>query len=318
MMTTKQFQSIVSTIESKRQKISQSWIILLIITITMLPIWWLLNDLLEFFEITINGFNGSPLWGGIRIIGGWYQVSIIAMIAFTIYQYFHKNQAVHRMISEELYRPLFKHYFPQLTYSSYSDLKREDVQKLPLFGSVRFEGYQSEDSIKGMYKTLPIQIHEVNITYAIRSFDKKQIMTLFNGLIMQVHLPVATQSTTLVYSKGTNLHTNLHRIGEKVSLESKHFGELFSTYSTNQHEARLHLKTHFMARLIDFLWKHQDRKIHLAFLNDKLIVCIAQNYNLFQVTSMLTPVTLEEVHAQLLKDTNLIKILLDDLALKRI
>jgi hypothetical protein len=314
---TPSYQATVESIEQKRVQLSKRWVLLVVILAGSIPLSWVLQFLHALIINTTPGFEES--FASTAFLYGMeaYGQMLIVGIALIVYDYFRRDRIFKKLVATELFKPLFNHYFPHLKYSYEAQLTSKDLQAYPLFGNVRFNACKLEDAITGTYKGQHVQIHEAEMTYTTRKGDKNVEVDLFKGLIVEVDFPVDTGSTTLVYTKGTALHKRRNRIGEVVDLESVRFMDQFSIHATNQRDARLHLKTHFMARLLDFMKTHR-RHVHVMFHQGKLAVFLSQEYDLFAPRSLFVPVKIEQIHTQLSEDTQLIKSMLNDLSLKRV
>ena len=73
---------------------------------------------------------------------------------------------------------------------------------------------------------------------------------------------------------------------ERVKLEDVSFERQFEVFSDNQIEARYLLTTAFMERMSEVKKAFQGKNIQFSFFNNKLLIAIETNHNMFEVSSL--------------------------------
>lgn len=98
-------------------------------------------------------------------------------------------------------------------------------------------------------------------------------------LVVQEKVDHDFEGETLVWSKYFPAKFYHHKY--KVKLESKEFRKRFHTYTTNQREARVCLKTNVMSSILDTF--EPSRQIFMEFRNQWLIIGMEISNPLFEI-----------------------------------
>lgn len=163
--------------------------------------------------------------------------------------------------------------------------------------------YVSEDYIKGTHKDVTIELSETNL-------QRKKIArksTVFHGvfILLSVNKPFKGK-TIILKDKGRIQQFLVAQLKKKeqIHLEDPVFESKFDVYSDDQVEARYLLTTSFMERLVRLSQIFDNSAIQCSFFENKLLITIPQNKNMFEVGSLFVStfhtewisILLEEIH----------------------
>jgi hypothetical protein len=231
-------------------------------------------------------------------------IGIYGAITYTWLNQFKKEYG------NKIIKPILEQYESNVSYSFESDFRRADIKKLLLFqhrGNYRVKAY---DQVTLTHNKKEYKMNEVELQE--KSGDSTR--TYFKGLILSTTFPVTIDSATLVYPQSFRFK---HKVGPQVHLESTEFDQLFTIYSTNQRDARIHLKTHLMSRIIDFCLKNKRKKVFLSFTDNQIHLCLHTNKDLFRIRLNI-PIDVEDLTQEIYSDFDFIISILDEINLRRV
>ena len=107
------------------------------------------------------------------------------------------------------------------------------------------------------------------------------------GLIVEIDMPKNFEGTTVIYEKAKTNKTvdkkALTKGFSKTEFEDIEFNKLYSTYTTNQVEARYVLTTSVIERLKNIKFKFSANYLRFIFKNNKITIFISSSSDLFQM-----------------------------------
>ena len=107
---------------------------------------------------------------------------------------------------------------------------------------------------------------------------------------------------TVSYSKNSLVWN--FKLGNRVTTESVVFDKKFDSFSENQIEARLALKTNVMQDMID-LENHCPGKTMFYFYDNKFIVCVEKKDSLFEINGKIDINNIDSSASLIYNDLNL-------------
>lgn len=146
----------------------------------------------------------------------------------------------------------------------------------------------SDDAFYGSYKGTNIKINEIGIN--------KKGRFLFQGLVITCDMNKKITGHTIIVGN-TTYRTDLKRI----HMESADFEKSFNVFSTDHIEARYLITPSFMERFQELSKVFKTKRISAAFYNNKLIITIDVQKNLFILGSLFTPVNNTKQYETLFK-----------------
>ena len=256
--------------DKKRRKYIVMFCLLALLAAIFYPylLWRIINNI---FNNQQNNF-----WIGIALA-----LSGFAIMLLSAPVYFYKKTAKSGGIMQK-----FAEFFGSFSYLFEKSLSPEVLNNSFLFK--KFDSVIGGDCFVGKYKDVGITIAETktmeeNYDAKAKKYKKRK---LFQGVCILLDMNKNFLGQTIVLKdKGflnvLNKHGKLH----KVALESVEFEKKFEVYSDNQIEARYLLTTAFMERILKLNELYAGKSIELSFMNNKLMLAICTEENLFEACS---------------------------------
>lgn len=170
--------------------------------------------------------------------------------------------------------------------NSYGGVRDGEIRMSKLY--TRFEKMNSDDNFSGSYKGMPIRITETELTYeTTNSKGEKETNTEFKGVLISVEIPKNFTGHTIV-KKRSLINSAPYK---EVKLEDVEFSKEFYVSSNDQIEARYLLTTAFMQRYKNIQNVFGANDIECSFLNNKLLIAVSVNKDLFSLGALNKPVT---------------------------
>lgn len=140
-----------------------------------------------------------------------------------------------------------------------------------------------DDYIKGIYKEMPVEIEELELTRTkgsgrtLGSEKTRSTTTIFKGLILTVPQLKKVKASLIVRDKKFSYTQNQ---GQDVHLEDVEFNKIFKTSTDDQIEARYMLTPTFM----EYLKKLHNKNIIVTccFQDEKIYIAIKTNKDMFE------------------------------------
>lgn len=165
---------------------------------------------------------------------------------------------------------------------SLPDATLENSRIFPLYDSK-----EGDDFFCGNYHQVQAIISEEQLYKKVRTKNGSHNVTVFQGIVILLETNKKFEGKTLVLkdSGWLNLFKKIGR-PERVKLEDVSFERQFEVFSDNQIEARYLLTTAFMERMSEVKKAFQGKNIQFSFFNNKLLIAIETNHNMFEVSSL--------------------------------
>ena len=175
-----------------------------------------------------NSFIGSIAFIGI----------IISCIIYACMQKNFENRLKTRVM------PVLMQAFGKFTWTTAPVIDTEFIKASKIFNY--FENRSVDDNFTGIYRGMPIDISETELTYKTRdSKGRTQTHTTFKGVIISIGAGKNFTGHTIVRCRGL---LGNRKVYEEVKLEDPEFSKQFFVDANDQVEARFLLTTAFMER----------------------------------------------------------------------
>ncbi len=116
----------------------------------------------------------------------------------------------------------------------------------------------------------------------------KPLMGYFRGVIVEFAMNKNFEGHTIILDNsgdGRKVRIDKRKF-EEVKLEDVEFAKNYTVYSTNQIEARYLITTAFIDRLKNLKTKFKSKYIRVAFKDDKIVIAIHTNRDMFKMADM--------------------------------
>lgn len=218
-----------------------------------------------------NSFIGSIAFIGI----------IISCIIYTCMQ---KNFEI-RLKTRVM--PVLMQAFGNFTWTTLQVIDTEFIRASYIFN--RFDNRSTDDNFTGIYRGMPIDISETELTYTTRdSKGRKHTHTRFKGVIISIGAGKNFTGHTIVRCRGL---LGNRKVYDEVKLEDPEFSKQFFVDANDQVEARYILTTAFMERFKKISNSFGTKHAECSFKNGKLLIALATSKDLFKLGSLYRPVT---------------------------
>ena len=186
--------------------------------------------------------------------------------------------AVYSMLMSVLGK--FKYYDKKADTIVYEDFQKH-LKKLKIFR--KFDIYDCDDIIKGVYNGLNLVIADICLKYKVE-WKKEEYKLVFDGVLICSEYNKNFHSTTVVrLDEGALNQLNEVTGLKRVRLEDPVFEKEFEVYSNDQVEARYLLTTAFMDRLLK-VQKKLKLPVTCSFENGKIYIALHSNKNWFDIS----------------------------------
>lgn len=207
-------------------------------------------------------------------------------------------------VKDKIFPLIFSFFEGGWTHNAKSPLKVTHYQESELIPS--YDNEEPGDYIKGIYKNVPLELHETKLTARRGSGKNRRTVTIFQGLFVYIKANKIFKGKTIVRRDYglLNWAVNGLQSRERVKLEDPEFEKKFDVYADNQVEARYLLTTSFMDRLLNLIKLFQTDSLQCSFYGNHLLIMIPTEKDYFETGSIFKPATfideinviLEEMH----------------------
>ncbi len=231
---------------------------------------------------------------------------------------------------EHVIAPLIRFYSPDLSYNPIGSVPFDALRESKLVPG-HVDIMEGEDLVSGEVNGVKIAFSELQ---AMRKLDEDKPIPIFHGFFFVAEFTKDFAGVTVSYPSltarrliGVFARAGLGREGmgslmqvgdkphgtERVTLESPEFEKAFSTYSTDQIEARYILTPSLMDRMLEFRRK-ADVPVGISFVHSKVFIAFQTRGKMFEppfFQSLLRP----EVAKRCLRELELAIGIVNDLKL---
>ncbi len=269
-----------AAMEEERRKYFIRFCILFFIIFLLLPslvVWLWGQTLLIFFHNMDSKQTENVAKISLLILMG--------MIAITSSPIWSFRKKIKTKIMQEFIR-----FFGTFQYYFEHKIDTEILRNSLLFGN--FNHSSGDDYFIGTYKNVSMTIAEQKLVY----HGRKNSHTVFKGILILLDMNKSFQGQTVVFNDygAFNFLHSLSCIGTKlqnIKLEDVLFEKKFEVYGTNQIEARYLLTPAFIERVLQVCKLFCGNKIQFSFFNNRLLLAISTNKNMFETSSLFSITT---------------------------
>ncbi len=204
-------------------------------------------------------------------------ISVIGMI-FSYFKMKKSRKEFDYTTKSQLYRKIVS-FYPELEYHPFNGINNSTITESKLFPY--FDKLKSEDYIEGQYKSIKINLSQIELIKIIprqktinnHTVTVNEEESIFNGLFFITSLNKKFSSTTYVIpNQIIKIFNGLPSHLKRVTLEDATFESEFDVYSDNQIEARYLLTPSFMERLLKL---NYNTPLRCCFTNGRLFLALS-------------------------------------------
>lgn len=238
---------------------------------------------------------------------------IISTLLITVIKKFFENKVKEKVM------PILCQCFGRLTWS-YGQYSSADIlRRVGLIES--YSKYYVDDVFTGSVEDVPLEIAEVKYTKIVHDVDSEgrsrtRERTIWDGVLVQFKMNKSFTGHTIVKPDSLVKLSGDFKL-HHTTLEDVVFEKKFDVYTDDDVEARYLLTTAFMERLTKVKTAFGSGKISCAFYQDKLILGIETNKDLFSVASVFKPVSDEKQFFTMFEEINSLVKLIDHFKLNQ-
>ena len=192
-------------------------------------------------------------------------------------------------VKEEI-MPTIMNAIPGFTWQNTPAVTQEAISACKIFPHDDVSEKYFDDAFKGSYRGVEILMSECN--YETRSRNSSH--TVFRGVVIRLEMNKNFNGLTIVRPKsvcGDLFDNSDMKKFEKVELEDPEFMKKFNVFSTDQVEARYLLTTTFMERLKSMETAFESQGTFCAFFYKYIYLAPYCSEDLFNLCSLVKPVT---------------------------
>lgn len=216
--------------------------------------------------------------------------------------------------------PEFIKYFGDFSYHYQQYLDDFTLRKSKLFKD--YNRHSGDDFFNGEYRGVGIAVSEEDLKYHTYNGKRSSTSTVFKGIVILLEMNKNFSGQTIVL-KDWGIFNAFHKLGnlktklQRIVLEDSVFEKQFEVYGTDQLEARYLLTTAFMERMLKVRDAYKSNKIQFSFFDNKLLIAINTNKNMFESTSIFRSTTDRKLIDQTFEQIVSIMAVIDILKLDR-
>ncbi|NBX65784.1 MAG: DUF3137 domain-containing protein [Proteobacteria bacterium] len=194
-------------------------------------------------------------------------------------------------IKEQIYPLIFEYFGPDYAYSHVSPLTVSSLQSSDIIPS--FDREKTDDYVRGIYKGVPLEMVEAELTQTRGSGKDRRTVTVFKGLLVVMGAHKNFKGKTLVKQDHGLMNWAVNGFCglERVKLEDPEFEKQFEVFASDQVEARYLLTTSFMERLKKLAGIFNAKWVQCSFYSSRLLIMIPMDKDYFETSSVFTPAT---------------------------
>lgn len=225
--------------------------------------------------VTVFNNGGSPLGA---IVGVLFLGLLAYFMIYSIYKSFHNKTYKAEVVPE-----LVEAIIPGAKYSKKGVIKKSDIKEAKIY-SFSGKDMNTEDSIVGRIDKTDFSFNEVNIYHAENDGDggTRRVVDLL-GFVFVADFNKHFQGHTVLSSKKRHLDIGFFSSYQKCVLEDVDFERLFTTYTTDDQQARYILTPALQQRITELHSYFDHREMAISFLSDKMMILVNSGTNHFEV-----------------------------------
>jgi hypothetical protein len=258
--------------------------------------YWVARRILIMFILCVSGLGATLYYA---FDNGWHALLMaIFVFLFSLKWCFFPARAYSHNMKQEVFQSIFRYLgdfdFSANTPSNIDKFNGSDI--LP-----KFKSYTTEDHIKGVYRKVKFEMEEVSLLS--RAYPQKG-REVYRGLLFLIDCPKPFRGKTVVTSSHRKALPAFHSKFDNLSrvyLKNPQVEAEYHVYTTNKEEAGYLLINAFIERISalgDVFSKYNTekrRRVECSFFDQKLMIALECRRNLFEVGSVFSPVSKEDL-----------------------
>ena len=221
-------------------------------------------------------------------------------------------------VKDTIVSDMLKKEFDNISYNAKEGFSREYIANTELVSMGNI--YSSNDLIDGNYRNVAFKQADVHIQQHTQSGKTSTTVTLFKGRWLIYTFNKRFTGFLQIRSNENRLFGNSKPLRwfsdrqntSRIKLESETFNERFNIYASDENEAYYILTPHFMEKLIR-LDDSLEGNLVVGFIDNEVHIALYNNKDAFE-PSIFRPID-DEYYQEVQDDIELIKMIVDDLAL---
>lgn len=197
-------------------------------------------------------------------------------------------------------------------YNSYNySVLKQQSEIIPTFNQSH-----SEDSIEFHYKDARIRFFETKL-YMVKPKTNKNV---FSGICIDIKVKNPFVAKVILRKENgafANWFSSDEKNLKRIKLSDPRFEKQFKAYTDDQMEGHLLLSPDIVEQIANISALVGDKKAECSFINDKLVMMIESNQNMFEPRSMYKTVSFEKEMENILFQMQHIKNIIDLLQLEK-
>jgi hypothetical protein len=218
----------------------------------------------------IFGKNGDNDWGFF-----WFTMVMLAGVAAFCLA---PVASYHSSIKNRIFPDIFRFFGEDFRFMERPPLSLAELHTFGILPS--YENGHTEDYVKGSYKSVAIELMELQLTKTRKMGRHRHTVTVFNGLAIRLSMPKKFRNKTILFRDAGAVGNWIKSLSqshmEPVTLEDKRFEKQYEIYSNDQIEARYILTPSFMERI-----KKLDA-YRASFLKNELLLLLPSERGWFE------------------------------------
>lgn len=227
------------------------------------------------------------------LVGSISQDNLLAFILFIVLGFFMLNTLIFsfskkrhiKTYKSQIVPTLVDAVFPGATYSTQGSVSKEELKRTGLYTLKRGHKFVSEDTITGRIDKTDFKFCEIRITHE-ESDSESDTRTVndFTGFAFIADFNKHFQGRTLLSSHKSHLDTGDFTGIERCILEDVDFENRYTTYTTDDQQARYIITPGLQNRILDLdeFFGHQE--LAISFHDDLMFMIVASGTNHFEAS----------------------------------
>lgn len=242
--------------------------------------------------LVIGGLLSAPALGFVFSVGrGAFLVigTIVALVVclggvYAIFHYF-RNQD----FKEKVVPTIVEAICPGATYSAKGTFDKNIIQNSRLYDMRWGEIYRCEDTIRGKVDKTDFVYSEVRLSHMQSSGKATYEVIDFQGFAFEADFNKYFNGTTVVTTQRFSLTGKVGFLSDlqRIHMEDPRFEKTYTTYATDDQEARYILSPALMERILSmhesFRTQLGDEEISISFNGSRMLIMVPSKTDRFEV-----------------------------------
>lgn len=225
-------------------------------------------------------------------------VFLLILSSFLLWWAFLPKKKYSHDVKKAVFKPIFRY----LGDFSFSPNGNSNIEKFSASGILpEHKSYETEDHITGHYRKVNFEIEEVALYRSIVAGKGKEV---YRGLIILLDCPKPFYGRTVVISSRSKLPKLLNKKYpdlKRVFLKNPAVEAEYNVYGSSRDEAGYLLVNAFIERISNlgnvFAQYNPNKKrgVECSFFDNKLMLAVECRRNLFEIGSVFSPITTDDL-----------------------